>query len=736
MKKQTFSRVILSLTACLVVSLCCFVFNIIPKSVVATEGQTVEAGVGYTMSATTVDGVSIIADGSNFGAVNAPSFMDGTSATTADGVRKVYINGFSRMKATVVNFTEQVDVKTYDTFNFTFSCTASNLNVIFAFYPNESGVVVGETDNAGTYASGKASANTQIALSVDLRPFADENGKVTSFILVHANDTRKVNSEDADYNAIDFSFYNGTLDKAVITSSLAPETNYCVTDRSLTLNEEGITYPLPYKNSSEKYYVNGFKRLCATTVYLNKPVYKTEVYSITVNFSKNMGNETQFDFYPNLESVTVGNIADSKHTAISIATNGVKDTTTIRIADLADENGKVSSFVIVHTTDNRADDFAMTLNLFDFTLQTVADVTADNVLALDGKDMINGTSAASNSVGFITNTSAGKMYANNLLKGYAATVKFGTAIDTELWKTLELQLNILGLSNLSNKYTFYLDLYKSGATDFTHGAATARYTVTNSLNTAEENSFSSKIVINLEDFANEKGLVESVTIVHYDNSGNAAFGNLSVFESYLSSEKFISSEISDGEYTMSMPEKTSENKVFIGWEVNGELIAPFKKYNGETATATPVYMDFYMINGASIRINEPAGLRYSSIVSAESDAYLKEAVQSYRYGTWFTSPGSTAELIVLQSNSWISDGGNYTFNGVMVNIAEKDYERTFIGRSFVEITYGNGETMRILSAGSHVERTVAGVAQSTIDAGECADDQTKLDILKKFAGIE
>ena len=326
------------------------------------------------------------------------------------------------------------------------------------------------------------------------------------------------------------------------------------------------------------------------------------------------------------------------------------------------------------------------------------------------------------------------MFANNLLKGYAATVKFGTAIDVNLWKTLELRLNFMGIAN---KYTFYFDLFKSGATDFGHNSATARYSILNSRDASSaDKAFVSALVIDLEAFANEKGLVDSITIVNYDNSGdNLNTGNLSVYESYLYTEAITDYEINGGEYTKSMPEKTDLNKVFIGWDIGGTLYAPFELYAGETATATPVYMDFYMDASASVRVDEPSGLRYTSNVSVESDEYLKNAVSGYNYYTWFTSPGSTGELKVLRVGSYVENDGFFKFNGVMVGIVEADYKRTFVGRSFVEITFKSGTIVRFLSVGSHVKRSVSYIAQQAIDNGDCADDAEKLEILKKFAGI-
>lgn len=725
MKKTTFSRVLLLLTACLVVALSCFILTLIPKSAVAAEEKTVVAGTDFTLSGTPADGVSIIDSSASVNGVNTPSFMAGTYASS-----KIYINGFTRMKATVVNFTEPVDVNAYDTFSTTFSITASNFNMYFAFYPNVAGTVVGQTDNAGTYVSSAAASGTKLALAVNLKPFADEDGMVSSFILVHATDNRP----DGDYQYLNISVYDGTLTKSGATSTYVPGTDYTVSSISFAQKADGVTYPTEIGKSGDSIYVNAFKRLCATVVYLNKPISAENVYSFNVSFSKAMGDQTQFDFYQNIEGVTVGDLSDSKHTVISTAANGIVDNTTIRVADLADSSGVISSFIIVHTTDNRGDNHPMAFKLYNITTTSVDSVTADNVLALDGVDIVNGTSNATNNVSFMTSVEKGKMFANNLFKGYAATVKFGNPIDINLWKTLELRLNIMGISN---KYSLYLDLFKAGATDFSHNSADARYTVLNSRDeNSEDKAFVSGLVINLADFANEQGLVESITIVNYDNSGDKVnAGNLSVFESYLSTEAFEDYQVSDGEYTLSMPEKTAENKAFVGWDIGGKLYAPFSKYTGETATATPVYVEFFMEEGASIRVDLPAGLRFSSYFSASDLEALESSCTFVNLFTWITSPNSTKELEILRQGSWIEEGSLVKFNGVMVGIDKTDYTRTFIGRSFMEIAYEDTTVVRILSVGSHIERTVAYVAQEAIEDGECANDTDKLAILKKFAGI-
>lgn len=728
MKKTTFNRVLLSLIVCLVMALSCFTLTLLPKPAVAQGQKTVVAGTDFTLSGTPADGVSIVSSGEKFGAVQTPTFMAGTDASP-----KIFINGFSRMRATVVNFTEPVDVNVYDTFSTEFTITASNINMIFAFYRNESGVVVGQTDNAGTFVSTSAPSGTRLALNVSLKPLADEDGFVSSFILVHVYDTRIVNSADADFDGISFSMYDGVLTTVSAVDTYTAGTNFFVTDKSLAQNADGVTYPSKtgIGVSGNSIYVNQFKRLCATVVYLTTPISVEDTYSITVAFSKAMGNATTFDFYPNVESVVVGNLNYSKHSVTSRAANGVQDTTTIRVADLA-KDGYISSFVIVHTSDEREDDYGMTFKLFTITTTSIASVATDNVLAMDGVDMVNGTSNATNNVDFVDATSVGKMYANNLLKGYATTVKFGTPIDINIWKTLDLRLNMLGVSN---KYTYYLDLYKAGATDFTHAGATARYTIFNSRDDIVDEKFVSSLIINLPDFANANGLVESITIVHYDNSGdNVNAGNLSVYESYLDTKVVDEFEINGGEYTVSLPEKTAENKAFIGWEIGGKLYAPFTKYTGETATAKPVYFEFFMQNAASIRVTEPVGLRFGSYISASDLEYLESISGYVNLFTWITSPGSTSELEILRVGSWIEQGDLVRFNGTMVGIKEIDYTRTFIGRSYVEISYEGDALMRVLSVGSHVERNISDMAKELLNKG-AYDDVNIVAILEKFAGI-
>ena len=724
MKKATINRVLLLLTACLVASLSCFIFTSLPKNAVAVS-ETGVAYSDYTLTATPAAGVTLTTDSAILSeqGVSSASFVAwNPNATKA----KNWVNNVNRMTASVFNFVNPVDTSVYGqlVLNLDQTTTSAAIQFEFRFYRNEAGVVVGESEYTGSYVTTAIANGGKAILVIDLAPLADDNGMVSSFIILRYSDNRA----QGNY-PVNFALYDGYY---VPNNSVAPKTGYTLVSTAEKAElAEGFSFAtvVGYATSPLKAYVNQISRSKAIVIKFVKPIDTNVYYSIGIDSSKNIGAAVTYDFYPDLAGVKIGDPADSACTAEFTAATNARAIINLRLKDFADENGLVSSIIVVHTDDKRDGDYDnFGTSFYILPLTTKAAASADKTLEINGSDMIDGTSNAANNSKFWTVT-GNKMYANDVYKGYAATIKFGTKIDVELFKTLLLNMNIVGPNT---KYTYYVDLYKAGATDLTHGAATAKY----SFFCSPGNSYNGTLVINLEDFADEEGLVESVTLVHYDNTGNNLQAcNMQVFESYLMEEEFVSYEIEQYGRGYAMPEKTEENKVFVGWDIDGVLYAPFEIYKGEeTKTATPVYIEFYMEAGASIRLSDPTGLRYSSFVSKESDAEIKDYV-TVQYGTMFTSPNSAAKLEVLQSGSWIDTEDCYKFNGVMVNIAEEDYDRTFIGRSFAEITYASGEVTRVFAVGSHVERSVKGVAQAAIDAGDVTDP-AQLAILNALAGNE
>ena len=186
-----------------------------------------------------------------------------------------------------------------------------------------------------------------------------------------------------------------------------------------------------------------------------------------------------------------------------------------------------------------------------------------------------------------------------------------------------------------------------------------------------------------------------------------------------------------GEYTLA---SAMGNKEFIGWTNDGNMYsAGYVVENlGENITFTALAVEFTMIDGASIRLNDSAdfsGIRFTSRINKEDfDALVGYGIQSVKYGTLilpndylggkapsapelgYFVPGET--ILKIESTCYDLIDGYIVFRGAMQKIRSYNYDRDFASRGYMEITYANGTTQIIYTkfTSEHV-RSIKYVAQ-------------------------
>ncbi len=194
------------------------------------------------------------------------------------------------------------------------------------------------------------------------------------------------------------------------------------------------------------------------------------------------------------------------------------------------------------------------------------------------------------------------------------------------------------------------------------------------------------------------------------------------------------------------------NTELIGWSFNNNLYAPVattgigvidKKLTvgDDGLTISPVFLDaddFYMVDGASIRLEGPTGIRFKTRVSNDLLNLLGENVT---FGTYFTPTSKLAsfendfktligggsegsDYVKVDRTKWAltNDNGENEFRSVLYGLTEDKtgYTLAISAISFMEITYADSTYNTFYTAYSDANnsRTMNAVAASAISAGE------------------
>ncbi|MBO5479612.1 MAG: hypothetical protein J6A63_00275 [Clostridia bacterium] len=193
---------------------------------------------------------------------------------------------------------------------------------------------------------------------------------------------------------------------------------------------------------------------------------------------------------------------------------------------------------------------------------------------------------------------------------------------------------------------------------------------------------------------------------------------------------------------------------------------------GMALSLTPVRVNadtissFVMVDGASVRMSTPTGIRYSATIdAAEYEALIAKnatfcmVVMPYDYVEDYAAPidedtlfnddfywwqgksaamaddGSQVEVVHFETNSLgeVREDGKYWFQCALTNLKASNHHREFIARAYVKVTENGATTYTFTPENETNIRSVAYVSGRALAEETTALDDTQSAILNRFA---
>ena len=187
-------------------------------------------------------------------------------------------------------------------------------------------------------------------------------------------------------------------------------------------------------------------------------------------------------------------------------------------------------------------------------------------------------------------------------------------------------------------------------------------------------------------------------------------------------------DLTDKAETFELPELNRVGRIFLGYAIDGKLYPAGTILDRSKATEIKaVFADFGMINGASVRLGAPTGMRFQTYLDDTAYAYLQGNVE---FGTLIAKADDitangvldyslltrTANLTKLDvpSTNQHTVGGYLYFNGVIATIKEHHYDWKFAARAHMTVTYADGTTQLFYATVTDNARSVSEVAAKAI----------------------
>jgi hypothetical protein len=144
------------------------------------------------------------------------------------------------------------------------------------------------------------------------------------------------------------------------------------------------------------------------------------------------------------------------------------------------------------------------------------------------------------------------------------------------------------------------------------------------------------------------------------------------------------------------------NKVLVGYKADGALYAV-----GDTITLTKdivleeVTVDFTMLYGASIRLDDTASIRFTAVIKTADLTALQNLVGADKvsYGMTLTVDGKayTIESTKEGFQTGVYEEEYTLYSAVMTGIPATDYATELTAQAWVKVTYADGETATVNS---------------------------------------
>lgn len=215
-----------------------------------------------------------------------------------------------------------------------------------------------------------------------------------------------------------------------------------------------------------------------------------------------------------------------------------------------------------------------------------------------------------------------------------------------------------------------------------------------------------------------------------------------------------------------LPNLTRAGHLLAGYIVDGELVPVGTKIQvTANKTITVAFVEMGMVNGASVRLDDPTGLRFSTQIKGSHLTALQNVNANLSFGTLIamasdiTTDGvvnyealtrdcAVKKLDVLSTVN--ASVGNYTqFNGAVVGIKQGNLNKQFTGRGYMVVTYADGSTLTLYATVADNARSVVevvnmaladvnslatGLYQNAVSGGYSRYDADDISVLNGFIG--
>lgn len=294
----------------------------------------------------------VITASNNIG-VTFPSAV-GPVTEGATGMQKYYVNNVNNQNGTVVEFMQAVNINDYNTAVIEVRLYGYNsVPRTLTFIENKAGNTLDDVacsaHTSNKYTEEKEDHNF---VTVDLRKLADEDGFVESFILSMEGAAQE-----------NLSFYGVTLQNTdySVDKTMARYKDFYLRDgdNSSLADKAFANYLVGVNGEDGTFDAQGFipslkmPRGFGTVIRFASTVYTDDYKSVSFEISKNTSDNVVFGIYK-LNAEVPG---DPIKTYTIGKSQNIPSVITIDISDIA-INGACNGFILVHESDDRANDYA------------------------------------------------------------------------------------------------------------------------------------------------------------------------------------------------------------------------------------------------------------------------------------------------------------------------------------------------------------------------------------------
>ena len=286
--------------------------------------------------------------------------------------------------------------------------------------------------------------------------------------------------------------------------------------------------------------------------------------------------------------------------------------------------------------------------------------------------------------------------------------------------------------------SFGVNYAKFGATLYKEDGTMTEYSTEDAFNTAS--SASSAVITALFNAGygefNVDGTPKNyngVTVGWFNTAENN--GSHAPFKYSVSIEDRLGNEILSATGAVNakfyLPELSKSGHTFIGYNVGGAIYpAGYSLTLVGDITLRAVFIEFSMINGASVRVVNPEGLRFTSHIAKADYDYLTDNGIAVEMGTVIVkasdiTTGGIYDFGLITTDTEIMNANvvstvryfaanRLVFNAALVGISAKNYGEVYAARSYITVTYADDSQKTYYASFSGNARSVREVASEAL----------------------